>query len=376
MAGFSSYSTIFDPNNPGTNARAAMIANVGTLIEPVSDVDAYYSSNTNLPLGLYSHSDQIQQWQTATPQSREAIGWGGRMADILQANPIYSNQGFSTSISLAGRNVFQSGNSTIEFSISNSGNGVAGVEGINQWMSNSGFLNQLRDQAVHDMATQMYANVFKQTIGSMTSNTLDSVEQFQQAIASIPEFTTTFSPTRLSADLRMIAKTIAAKDALDMCRQTFFVTIGGWDNHDELLGAQEYNLMVVSNAIAEFFNALDSISMSDKVTLFTISDFARTLTTNGNGSDHAWGGNAIVAGGAVNGREVYGQFPSLALGDANPLVVNNRGNLIPTTSADEYFAELALWFGVSPNDLSLLFPNLTNFYSTGSGMPLGFLPEP
>jgi len=356
--------------------QAAMVANVGTLIEPVADANEFYNSNTNLPLGLYSHADQVQQWQTATPQSREAIGWGGRMADVLQSYNSYNNQGFSTSISLAGRNVFQSGNNTIEFAISNQGNGVEGVEGINQWLSNSGFLNQLRDQAVEDMATQMYANVFKQTIGGMTKNTLDSVELFQNAIANVPEFSTTFSPTNLSQDLHMIAKTIAAKTDLNMCRQTFFVTIGGWDNHDELLGAQEYLLGVVSNAISEFFNALDSINLSNEVTLFTISDFARTLTTNGNGSDHAWGGNAIVAGGAVNGQEIYGQYPSLALGAANPLVVNDRGNLIPTTSADEYFAELALWFGVSPNDLSLLFPNLTNFYSTGGAMPLGFLPMP
>jgi uncharacterized protein (DUF1501 family) len=354
------------------SGKAAFVSNVGTLIEPVADRDEYYDSNTNLPLGLYSHSDQIQQWQTATPQSREAIGWGGKIADILQANN--PNQGLSMNISLAGRNVFQAGNNTIEYSISNEGNGVEGIEKFYPWYSNSGFLNDIRDNAVKDMATQMYANVFKQTMGSLTSQSLDSLEEFGEAIAKVPEFPTTFSTSNLSQDLRMIAKTIAAKDDLGMCRQTFFVTIGGWDNHDNLFDSQEFNLAVVSNAIAEFFHALDSINMSDNVTLFSISDFARTLTTNGNGSDHAWGGNAIVAGGAVNGAEVYGQFPSLELGDANPLVINNRGNLIPTTSADEYFAELALWFGVSPNDLGIIFPNLSNFYSIGGANPLGFLP--
>lgn len=370
----SSYGGVQELFNTG---RAAFVANVGTLIEPVANLQAYQNSNTNLPLGLFSHSDQIQQWQTATPQSRQAIGWGGKIADILQSTTPYSsqNQGISMNISLAGRNVFQAGNNTIEYAISNSGNGVEGIEEFYPWYSNSGLLNDIRDNAVQDLATQMYANVFKQTFGSLTNQSLESLEQFEGAISNVPEFPTNFSTSSLSQDLRMVAKTIAAKDELGMCRQTFFITIGGWDNHDELTNAQEFNLAIVSNAIAEFFHALDSINMSDKVTLFSISDFARTLTTNGNGSDHAWGGNAIVAGGAVNGAEVYGQFPSLALGNVNPLVLNNRGNLIPTTSADEYFAELALWFGLPPSELGTVFPNLSNFYSYSMGNnPIGFLP--
>lgn len=375
----SSYGGVQSLFNSG---KAAFVSNVGTLIEPVADQAAYQNSNTNLPLGLFSHSDQIQQWQTATPQSRQAVGWGGKMADIMQSIAPYNSQSQSISmnISLSGRNVFQAGNETIEYAISNTGNGVEGIEKFYPWYSNSGLLNDLRDNAVRDMASQMYANVFKQTMGSLTTQSLDSLEEFEQAIANVPEFSTSFSTSRLSQDLRMIAKTIAAKDDLNMCRQTFFITIGGWDNHDEVLDAQNYNLAVVSNAIAEFFHALDTINMSENVTLFSISDFARTLTTNGNGSDHAWGGNSLVAGGALLnggltplGAQVYGQFPSLDL--TNPLIINNRGNLIPTTSADEYFAELALWFGIPPSELNTIFPNLSNFYSYSAGNnPLGFLP--
>ena len=356
------------------SGKAAFVSNVGTLIQPIANKTVYQNSN-NLPLGLFSHSDQIQQWQTATPQSREAVGWGGKMADIMQSIAPYNqqSQAISMNISLSGRNVFQAGNDTIEYAISNSG--VEGIEKFYPWYSNSGLLNDLRDNAVRDMASQMYANVFKQTMGSLTTQTLDSFEAFETALENTPDFADSeFSTSRLSQDLRMIAKTIAAKDDLNMCRQTFFVTIGGWDNHDEVMEAQNYNLAVVSNAIAEFFHALDSIEMSDNVTLFTISDFARTLTTNGNGSDHAWGGNALVVGGAVNGAQVYGQFPSLDL--TSDLIINNRGNLIPTTAADEYFAELALWFGVPISELNTIFPNLSNFYSTSGATenPLGFLP--
>ena len=274
-------------------------------------------------------------------------------------------------ISLSGRNVFQAGETVLEYSIS--GNGVEGIERINQGLSDTGFINQIRDDGLHDISSKMYSNIFKQTLGNISTNSLDALEEFQNAIAGVPEFNTQFSETSLSAQLSMIAKTIAARDALGMNRQTFFVTIGGWDHHDEVLNNQLFLLGIVNNAIQEFFDALGEINDKDKVTLFTVSDFGRTLTSNGNGSDHAWGGNTIIAGEAVKGKNIYGTFPDLYLQN-NPLMIGNRGNLIPTTAADLYFAELALWFGISPNDLSLIFPNLTNFYSPGSSTPpLGFL---
>ena len=355
------------------NENLAFVANVGTLVEPVANSTEYYSGLKDLPLGLFSHADQIQQWQTATPHSRDAIGWGGRIADILQSQN--SNQAISMNISLSGRNVYQAGETVVEYSISEDEDDIQGIKPMNIYLPNGGFLNDIREDAVRDLAGEMYSNIFKQTLGSTTTQSLDALETFKNAIEAIPEFNTNFSQHSLSKKLRMAAKTIAAKDDLGVCRQTFFITIGGWDHHDEVLANQQYLLGVVNNAIKEFFDALTEIGMDDKVTLFTISDFARTLTSNGNGSDHAWGGNAMVAGGAVKGKKIYGTYPSLSL-TGNPLTIDGRGNLIPTTSADEYFAELALWFGVSPFDLHILFPNLSNFYTIeGSPVvpPLGFL---
>ena len=346
----------------------AFVANVGTLVEPIPDATAFFSNTLQRPLGLYSHSDQILQWQTSIPQSREATGWGGRMADILQSQN--TNQGISMNISLSGRNVFQSGNDVLEYSISNQGDGVQGIQPISN--SNGGFLSRIRDITVEDMASEIYANVFQQTLGTQTIQSLESFEAFRDAISGV-QLNTSFSPHKLSQNMKMVTRVIGARDALGVCRQTFFMTFGGWDHHNEVLLNQEYMLNVVSTAISELFEGLEEIGMQDKVTLFTTSDFGRTLTSNGKGSDHAWGGNAIVAGGAVNGQDIYGSYPDLYLED-NPLVVSPRGNLIPTTSTDEYFAELALWFGVSPNDLSLILPNIAEFYDPNSNTnPLGFL---
>ncbi len=351
---------------------AAVISNVGTLIERVNNYTEYQSGLKQIPLGLYSHSDQLEQWQTSVANSRESIGWGGKMADMLKG--MNTSQDISMNLSLSGRNIWQTGNTTIEYSIDNEGSGVEDIEQYQTWRNNSGLIHDVREQAINSMADLMYSNVLQGTFGSMTKQSLESFRIFKAAIDAVPEFSTNFSDNYLSQNLHMTAKVIAAKDDLGMCRQTFFMNFGGWDHHDEVLNAQVEMLGMVSAAIEEFFAALDEIGMKDSVTLFTASDFARTLTSNGNGSDHAWGGHSIVAGGAVNGKEFYGSYPDLYL-NGNPLMADSsRGRVIPTTSTDEYFAELALWFGVPYTDMNLILPNIGNFYSPNpSTMPLGFM---
>ena len=168
----------------------------------------------------------------------------------------------------------------------------------------------------------------------------------------------------------MVADSIAIAGNLGISRQTFYVKFGGFDNHGELLNNHSGRLSLFSAAIEEFYQAMDELGMSDNVTTFTVSDFARTLTSNGYGTDHAWGGNALVFGGSVNGGQIYGQYPSLALG--NDLEIGN-GVILPELCTDEYFAELALWLGVEPTYLEDIFPNIGNFYTPGTGNPIGFL---
>jgi len=170
----------------------------------------------------------------------------------------------------------------------------------------------------------------------------------------------------------MAARMMKARETLGFRRQIFFVEYSGWDHHDELLNNQSAMLSVVSQAMGEFHDALVELDLLDQVTTFSISEFARTLTSNGNGTDHAWGGNVMVMGGSqVNGGRIFGNYPELNLGNDGMLW---DGVLIPTLSADSYFAELARWFGVDPTDLSLIFPNLVNFYDVNSTeLPIGFM---
>lgn len=344
---------------------AAFIANVGTLVEPTS-LSAFENGAVRLPAGLFSHSDQIMHWQTSVPDSRSANGWGGRVADILSASN--SNQRVSMNISLAGANVFQSGNRSVSYDITSSGNGSVQPSGI---FPDNETLAAIGRSSVRSLLDAQYKNLFQQTYGSTAAAAIDASKEFADAVGG-QTVTTAFSLSELSQAFQMIARTIAAREQLGMRRQTFFVLMGGYDHHDELLNSHAGMLPVVSKALSEFNAEMKALKVHHQVTTFTTSDFARTLTSNGRGTDHAWGGNQIVMGGAVKGGTLYGQYPDLTLG--NPLDTG-RGRLIPTLSTDEFFAELALWFGVAPSQLLDVFPNLDRFYNIGAVAPVGFMEE-
>ncbi len=345
--------------------KLAFVSNIGSLVQPITK-QQFYNGSVPIPLGLYSHSDQIMHWQTGVPHARVAQGWGGKMADLMvSAN---ENQTVSMNISLSGSNVFQTGNNSVEYSL-HPVQGSIGINGYNDdWL-----INQLRKAAIDGMVNPTYQNVFKNTYAKTIKTAIDGNELLSTVLDNAPVFTTPFSNNDLSSSFQMIAKTIAGRVELDMNRQIFFIEYGGWDHHDELINAQAVMLTEVDNALFEFNAAMEQLGLLDNVTTFSLSEFSRTLTSNGNGTDHAWGGNVFVMGGAVYGRNIYGTFPSLALGNSNPQEIGG-GSLIPTTAADQYFAEIAMWYGVPVSELATLFPNIGYFFDTTSGSsPLGFL---
>ena len=312
-----------------SNGDAALLANVGTLLAPV-DALAVESGTAELPLGLFSHSDQIAQWQTALPQSRSAVGWGGRLADLLQ--PPDPLGGISMNISLSGSNVFQSGNRISEYSISAEGNGAAG---INAYDNGTPF-GDFRKRMIDELLAVPQQQQFRREYANRLRRSIAAQEVFVSAIDTAPTLTTSFSDNGFSAALRQIARVIGSADALGVNRQTFFITVGGWDHHDEVLENQAAMLPMISAGLKEFRDALIELGVFNQVTTFTTSDFGRTLTSNGKGSDHGWGGHHVILGGAVNGGRIYGDYPLLSA--ASPLDVG-RGVYVPTTATDLYFAE-------------------------------------
>lgn len=374
------------PSMPQLAARfeagdAAFVANVGTLIEPVMNRTQVAQNSLRLPLGLYSHSDQIEQWQTSVPHSRSGVGWAGRMMDILK--DINPNQTVSMNISIDGSNVFQSGVSGAEYAVSpgnsqdpNSG-GATPLTGYNAGYDVNNGVTNAASTAVDSQLAQQYTNLLQQTFQQKRRTAQDAYALYSSATTGDLPGDIGFPNTALGRQLRQVCRALMGRVALGAVRQTFFVNRGGWDHHSETLAQQLDMLGEVDDAIAAFWAQLVALGLENQVTLFSASDFGRTLTSNDRGSDHAWGGNHFVLGGSVIGRRIYGQYPSLALNPESGAEINpldtGRGRLIPTTSCDQFFAEMALWLGVSASDLPLILPNIGNFYTGGGTPPLGFL---
>ncbi len=361
--------------------NAAFVANVGTLIEPVQNRTQVAQMSKLLPLGLYSHSDQIEQWQTCVPHSRSGVGWAGRMADLLK--DLNSNQAVSMNISIDGSNVFQTGLTGAEYAVS-PGDGVNAESGgatpltgyAADYDVNNGVTNAASTGVDGQLALQ-YSNLLQQTFQQKRRTAQDAYALYSTATAGTLPGNITFPNTALGRQLRQVARALMGRTALGAVRQTFFVNRGGWDHHSDTLALQLGMLGEVDAAVSAFWQQLVALGLENQVTLFSASDFGRTLTSNDQGSDHAWGGNHFVVGGSVAGRNIYGSYPSLAVNpdsgpEINPLDTG-RGRLIPTTSCDQFFAEMALWLGVPASSLPLILPNIGHFYAGGGTPPLGFL---
>ncbi len=340
--------------------KLSFIANVGSLVRPTTLAD--FNNSASLPYGVFSHSDQQEQWQTSIPDVRSGIGWAGRTADLLVgAN---KSTAVSMNISISGNNVWQVGNKVVPYTVN-----AEGAVALNGYSGDYGF-NPVRKTAVDNMLAQEYSNVLDKTYTRMKKNSMDAYELFSQATAAaLPA--DTLGNGQLGNSLRQVAKIIAGRNTLGVKRQIFYVQWGGWDFHDNVLNNMATMMPVVSNAMKSFFDLMTAMGVANNVTLFSASEFGRSLTSNAQGSDHAWGGHQFVMGGAVNGKRIVGAYPDLYSGNS---LDTGRGRIIPTTSVDELSAELALWMGVSKSDLPTILPNISRFYNVNSSAnPLGFM---
>ncbi len=337
--------------------RAAIVANVGTLIEPIADKVAYNNSAIRKPPSLFSHSDQTGQWLSADP-AKPIYGWGGRMEDRLKASN--TRQNFS-SISLTGNSVFLAGETVNQYQVDSNGSAVAIGGMSNLFGSNTTLLRDI-------ITTPTSSNVFEMDHAAVVQRAIVAqadLNSVMQATASTVTAPTNYNP--LATQLQTVARIIAGQTALGAHRQVFFVAVSGFDTHNGQLAAHAELMTRLADAISYFDGVLSTLQvdgvktdMRSKVTLFTASDFGRTFASNGSGTDHGWGGHHLVVGGAVKGKEIYGEFPQTTVSAGNPRDIGS-GTLIPNLSVDQYAATLAKWFGLSPAEITEVFPNLANF---------------
>jgi uncharacterized protein (DUF1501 family) len=358
--------------------RLAFVSNVGTLVQPITKAQFNAWENGQnaalpVPKALFSHSDQIEQWQTAVPQGMSQLsGWAGRTADILQS--YYNTGATSMSISLGGNNVFQVGNSTQQFVITPSG--ALSFEGNTGGAAGNPL--QLKNTALRGTLEQHYTNLLTESFSQLTKQSDDAQlvfqTQFDSATAQLgASVDALFPPANyVATTLKAVVKAIKIRSLLGLRRQTFFVSYGGWDHHGELLNTEAGMLSTLDKAIGAYQQALELLGLQNDVITFTASDFGRTLRSNGRGTDHAWGSNSMVFGGKVDGGKIFGTYPDLTLD--GPDDVGRGGRLLPSTPVDLYFAELLRWFGVTAGNMPYVLPNVANFWNPNSvTAPLGFV---
>lgn len=324
---------------------ASIVANVGPLIVPTTK-DQFFNQSVPLPPQLFSHNDQQDQWLTLRGKTPSKTGWAGRMADLIRTN--VAGQQMATNASLFGSSTFQAADETVAY--------VMGPGGPQQF---EGFSPEQR-AAFDRIVNAQHGSIYERAFAAVQRRAIDAADTVTAAINS-PEaqaITTVFPPGQLGMQLETVARLIAARGQLNMQRQVFFVATGGFDSHDNQNQDQPGLLGGISEAIAAFYRATEELQIQDSVTTFTQSDFGRTLTSNGDGTDHAWGGNQLVVGGSVLGRDIYGTYPVLEIGGADDV---GGGRMIPTTSADQFAATLAMWFGIPDVDLDIVAPNIDNF---------------
>ncbi|MEL6324584.1 MAG: DUF1501 domain-containing protein, partial [Pseudomonadota bacterium] len=333
---------------------AAVIANVGPLVEPVTR-QAFEAGVARVPPRLFSHNDQQNIWQAGAPEGAQ-FGWGGLFADAVLASGGNSNGPQFTTITTEEVGPFLTGRTAAPFRI-----GTGGAPQINILeefadQSNPAFVAAIRDQ----LAARSFAggHVIERDIAAKFASGLDSNDFYGQALASGRPNFAGFGPGPLSAQLRAVANTIAVRGQLSASRQIFFVGLGGFDTHSAQAVDLPNLLREIDKSVSAFHSAMAALGLSQQVTVFTASDFGRTLAVNGDGTDHGWGGHHFVVGGAVRGGEIYGDIPPATIDHAQEV---GGGRLIPSLAVDQYAAQLGHWFGLTQSEIEAALPNLNRF---------------
>jgi uncharacterized protein (DUF1501 family) len=349
--------------------KLAVMFNVGTLVRPTTREQYLSGLPFYRPPQLFSHSDQVTQWQTSIPDQPPTTGWGGRCADLLNATANPSGN-VSMAISLNGANTFEVGNLVSQYHVSATG----AVTLSNLTTAKVQSMRNIFGSANTNLQRTAYAEVMDRAVATgelLNANIAGTADPGPWPVA--------FPATSLGNQMKMIARLIAARGAFEMNRQIFFCSVGGYDTHtnqitfnangtvNPITGTHANLLGEVSDCVFAFQRAMETLGVSDKVTTFTASDFARTLPTNSQGSDHGWGSHHLLVGGAVKGGQTYGHLPILALNGPND---TGLGRWIPSTAVDQHAATIARWFGVDEGNLPTIFPNITRFPTSNLGFML------
>lgn len=331
------------------DGKLAAVANVGMLVKPTTRPD-YLGATVGLPTNLFSHSDQVIAMQAGDPAGSGGSGWAGRIADATRG--LNAQSTFPPAISFAGSALFCAGDVVQSTSLIPNYN-LSG-DGLAAWPASAA---AAKFNALQQILTFNSGLSMVQAANDVRADAIE-LNGMLNGLGS-GAVATTFPGTNIGQQLKQVAQIIKLRGATGMKRQVFFCAFGGFDTHSTQSWTHWDLLRQLAEGMSAFYNATAEMGIADKVTTFTASEFGRSLQPSGSGTDHGWGNHQLVMGGAVKGGDVYGTFPDLSLG--GPDDTGGRGVLIPTTSLDQFGGTIARWFGVAPEAMPEVFPNLKNF---------------
>ncbi len=357
------------------SGKAAVQLNVGPLLEPTNKAQFINPAFAKrLPTNLFSHNDQQSIWQSFGAEGT-TVGWGGNLGDLALGSN--GSSSLFTCVSATGNTVFLAGDQSNTYQINS-----AGAIKVTAPPASAGRFNTEVPTALNRLLALNRSNLMERDYSAAAARSILAETTISGALSQGQATTTDsayapFAPVLagngLAGQMRIVARMIAARQALGVKRQVFFVSVGGFDHHDNLMANHPGLIKQVSDAMTAFYQTTVNLGIDSNVTTFTASDFGRTLSSNGDGSDHGWGSHHFIVGGAVKGKSFYGNAPPVGAGATNSTSASDQwqvgqGRLLPTTSVDQMAATLGGWFGVDNAELGTVFPNLNNFGTSQDGI--------
>lgn len=346
------------------SGELAVVGNVGPLIQPTTRAEID-NSTAILPRRLFSHNDQQSTWMSFGIEGANR-GWGGLFMDRVVASSPSENAIFSA-ISTSSNDVFLAGENVSQFKVEAGGVSQPNIYAVRGILGYNGADDASRSeiQTFLSRGDRQSRNMFEQDIAAASARAVSNTEQFNAAQQNATPFGTVFQSDKISRQMQSVAETIKIQQFLNVSRQMFYVSVGGFDTHRVQTTSLTTLHTQLAAAISSFRDAMLEIGQWNNVVVFTASDFGRTVIDNGDGTDHGWGGHHIVTGGAVRGKRIYGDIPTMDVNGSE--YTKTRGRLIPTTSVEQYAATMGSWFGLNASELSVTLPNLANFNSSNLG---------
>ena len=337
--------------------RAAIVGNVGPLIQPLT-VEEFWTESKPQPKRLFSHNDQQSTWMSNSPEGAQ-FGWGGRFGDAMIDANANATEDFTVMTTFS-NDLFLTGERTAPYHLGT--DGAPTITALN-------FLSDLQDTSEGAVAYQMLVDHFNATVSSPNSlierdisakmkGALETNAAFNSALENAPAITSIFPQNELGPQLQAVAQSIQARNALGATRQIYFVGLGGFDTHSSQANDLPNLHRTLDQGVSAFYQAMQDIGLDQDVTLFTASDFGRTLAINGDGTDHGWGGHHFVVGSAVEGQSIQGTMPPF---DFDHEWDVGGGRLLPSVSVSQFAEPLGRWFGLNEAELMTALPNLGNF---------------